>query len=143
MEEDLKLELESCPQKEPVISLESSLSSCPVCQIGELKEVKREGKTQMIIYTRDGTKLAEHKEKRCNNKSCRIGAFYGYISHGGDRIYMPDALSQDILVVSSQTGFMIDYLIEIVSDVHLLQVDDLLSLTFFELKLMFLVSGLL
>ena len=77
MEEDLKLELESCPQTEPVFSLESSLSSCPVCQIGELKEVKREGKTQMIIYTRDGTKLAEHKEKRCNNKSCRIGAFYG------------------------------------------------------------------
>ena len=78
-----------------------------------------------------------------NNKSFRIGAFYGYISHGLDRIYMPDALGQDILVVSSQTGFMIDYLIEIVSDVHLLQVDDLLSLTFFELKLMFLVSGLL
>ena len=37
---------------------------------------------------------------------------------------MPDALSKDILITSSQTGFMIDYLIEIVSDVHLLQVRD-------------------
>ena len=73
-------------------------------------------------YTRDGTKLAEHKEKRCNNRNCRVGAFYGFISHSGDRIFMPDALSKDILITSSQTGFMIDYLIEIVSDVHLLQV---------------------
>ena len=50
--EDLQLELESCPSKEPVISLESCLTSCPVCQIGELKVVKRSSKTQMIIYTR-------------------------------------------------------------------------------------------
>ena len=28
--EDLQLELESCPSKEPVISLESCLTSCPV-----------------------------------------------------------------------------------------------------------------
>ena len=122
--EDLQLELDSCPSKEPSLVLESSLSSCPVCQIGTIKEVKRSGKSQMIIYTRDGTKLAEHREKRCNNRSCRVGAFYGYLSHGGDRIFMPDALSQEILVTSSQTGFMIDYLVEIVSDVHLLQVRD-------------------
>ena len=50
--EDLQLELDSCPSKEPVISLESCLTSCPVCQIGELKVVKRSSKTQMIIYTR-------------------------------------------------------------------------------------------
>ena len=50
--EDLQLELESCPSKEPVLTLESCLTSCPVCQIGELKVVKRSSKTQMIIYTR-------------------------------------------------------------------------------------------
>ena len=60
-----------------------------------------------MFYTRDGTKLAEHREKRCNNKFCRIGAFYGYISHDGDRIFMPEVLGQEILVVSSQTGYMI------------------------------------
>ena len=52
--DDLRLELESCSSKEPFLVLESSLSSCPVCHIGKIKEVKRSGKSQMIIYTRSG-----------------------------------------------------------------------------------------
>ena len=52
--DDLWLELESCSSKEPFLVLESSLSSCPVCHIGKIKEVKRSGKSQMIIYTRSG-----------------------------------------------------------------------------------------
>ena len=34
---------------------------------------------------------------------------------------MPDCLKNDILVVSNQTAFEIDYLIEIVADIYILQ----------------------
>ena len=71
----------------------------------------------------DGTLLAEHKEKRCNNRNCRVGAYYGYIViRGGDRIYLPNCLNNEFLVVSSQTAFHINYLLEVVTDLHLLQV---------------------
>jgi hypothetical protein len=50
----------------------------------------------MVIYGRNGLRLAEHKEHRCNNKNqlnpCRIGAYHGYITYQGDNIYMPDFL---------------------------------------------------
>ena len=52
---------------------------------------------------------------------CRVGAYHGYITHQGNRIYMPDCLKNDVLVVSNQTAFEIDYLIEIVADIYILQ----------------------
>jgi hypothetical protein len=98
-----------------------------VCRIGDFKEVKRANrdKSDMMIYWRNGIKVAEHQEHRCNNMNklnpCRVGAFHGYISHNGHRIYMPDCLKNEILVVSNQAAFEIDFLIEIVSVVHILQ----------------------
>ena len=121
--DDYLVELESCRSEAPSITLETDLTSCPVCLIGEPKEINRSTKSKIIVYTRDGTLLAEHKEKRCNNRNCRVGAFYGYIViSGGDRIYLPDCLNNEFLVVSSQTAFHINYLLEVVADLHLLQV---------------------
>ena len=113
----------SCRSEAPSITLETDLTSCPVCLIGEPKEINRSTKSKIIVYTRDGTLLAEHKEKRCNNRNCRVGAYYGYIViRGGDRIYLPNCLNNEFLVVSSQTAFHINYLLEVVTDLHLLQV---------------------
>ena len=121
--DDYLVELESCRSEAPSITLETDLTSCPVCLIGEPKEINRSTKSKIIVYTRDGTLLAEHKEKRCNNTNCRVGAYYGYIViRGGDRIYLPNCLNNEFLVVSSQTAFHINYLLEVVTDLHLLQV---------------------
>ena len=107
--DDYLVELESCRSEAPSITLETDLTSCPVCLIGEPKEVNRSTKSKIIVYTRDGTLLAEHKEKRCNNRNCRVGAYYGYIViRGGDRIpsqlpkqrvsccILPDGLSHQL-----------------------------------------------
>ena len=103
--------------------METDLTSCPVCLIGEPKEINCSTRSKIIVYTRDGTLLAEHKEKRCNNRNCRVGAYYGYIViRGGDRIYLPNCLNNEFLVVSSQTAFHLNYLLEVVTDLHLLQV---------------------
>ena len=94
--DDYLVELESCRSEAPSITLETDLTSCPVCLIGEPKEVNRSTKSKIIVYTRDGTLLAEHKEKRCTNRNCRVGAYYGYIViRGGDRIYLPNCLNNE------------------------------------------------
>ena len=94
--DDYLVELESCRSEAPSITLETDLTSCPVCLIGEPKEINRSTKSKIIVYTRDGTLLAEHKEKRCNNRNCRVGAYYGYIViRGGDRIYLPNCLNNE------------------------------------------------
>ena len=94
--DDYLVKLESCRSEAPSITLETDLTSCPVCLIGEPKEINRSTKSKIIVYTRDGTLLAEHKEKRCNNRNCRVGAYYGYIViRGGDQIYLPNCLNNE------------------------------------------------
>ena len=119
---DFTIELESNP-KETDLILKTKLIKCPVCTIGDLVPVKRE-KEAILVYGTKGTKLARHREHRCNNKNkfnpCRVGAFHGYITHDGNKIYDPSCLKDDILVVSNQTAFERDFLIEIVSDVQIL-----------------------
>ena len=110
--------------KTPRITLRSKFERCPVCLVGQMVEVKRE-KSEMLIYGRNGVRLAEHKEHRCSNQNtiqpCRVGAFYGYITFEGDKIYDTDCLKNEFLVTSNQTAFEISYLIEVVADIYLLQ----------------------
>ena len=108
--------------KTPRITLRSKFERCPVCLVGQMVEVKRE-KSEMLIYGRNGVRLAEHKEHRCSNQNtiqpCRVGAFYGYITFEGDKIYDTDCLKNEFLVTSNQTAFEISYLIEVVADIYL------------------------
>ena len=46
---------------------------------------------------------------------------YGYITIDGEKIYTPECLKNEFLVVSNQTAFERDYLIEVVADIYLLQ----------------------
>ena len=82
-------------------------------------------KSTLLIYGSFGVKVAEHQVHQCSNRNklnpCRIGAFYGYITIDGEKIYTPECLKNEFLVVLNQTAFERDYLIEVVADIYLLQ----------------------
>ena len=72
-------------------------------------------------------KIVQHQYLRCNFRAgsgnqkvdCRAGHSHGFYTYKGMRIYEDDALKNDILVVSNQTGFAMDYLVEIVGRVDI------------------------
>ena len=119
---DFDVELNSATKTTDEI-LRTNLKMCPVCLSGDLVATARE-KDKIIIYGLRGARVALHEEHRCNNKNrvnpCRAGAYHGYITYEGNKIYMPDCLKNDVFVVSNQTAFDMDYVIEIVTDVNIL-----------------------
>ena len=92
------------------IRLESSSSVCEVCKIGAVVPVGRE--TQLVLYTRSGTRRGVHVEKRCNNRStpCRVGHYYGYVKTAEGKVIDSEVLKNDFLITSNQTAFAVDYL---------------------------------
>ena len=109
--------------KEPPIILKTSFQKCPVCLIGTI--VNTQEKSTLLIYGSFGVKVAEHQVHQCSNRNklnpCRIGAFYMVISQSMGRRYTLECLKNEFLVVSNQTAFERDYLIEVVADIYLLQ----------------------
>ena len=123
-EEELVKEMSSLAlSKEPPIILKTSFQKCPVCLIGTI--VNTQEKSTLLIYGSFGVKVAEHQVHRCSNRNklnpCRIGAFYMVISQSMGRRYTPECLKNEFLVVSNQTAFERDHLIEVVADIYLLQ----------------------
>ena len=105
-------------------TLVTSKSICSVCKIGMLKP---EGKpTYMIVYGRNGAKVYPHQYTRCRFRAgtdhqkvvCRASYSLGFKNYRGVRIYDDDALKNEILIVSSQTAFHINLLVEIVGQVN-------------------------
>ena len=105
--------------------LKSTKLKCSICKIGDLRPDGKQ--TQMIVYGRDGVHIIPHQYKRCNYRagtgdmkvSCRAGHSLGFVTYKGVRIYEDDALKQDLLVVSNQSAFSIDYLVEVVGQVDI------------------------
>ena len=67
------------------IILETNATICKVCGTGSVVSVNSNKEDdKFMIYTRDGTLLARHREHRCNNRSlpCRAGHYHGYVSLG-------------------------------------------------------------
>ena len=123
-EEELVKEMSSLAlSKEPPIILKTSFQKCPVCLIGTI--VNTQEKSTLLIYGSFGVKVAEHQVHQCSNRNklnpCRIGAFYMVISQSMGRRYTLECLKNEFLVVSNQTAFERDYLIEVVADIYLLQ----------------------
>ena len=119
------VELLSVQQNIPPVVLQTDLTKCPVCCVGDMVE-KTGSTSDMVIYGRNGLKMAKHKKFRCSNRNkeqgiCPVIAYHGYISYGGDKIYAENCLKNKVLVTSSQTAFEIDYLIEVVADIYILQ----------------------
>ena len=99
--------------------LKTDADKCKVCKIGDVVPCYSSKENQtMIIYTREGTKIATHYEYRCNNRTklCRAGHYYGYVTMGEKantskpRCYEYTALKKPYLVTSNQTAFSITYL---------------------------------
>ena len=98
---------------------------CSICKVGDLKP---EGKpTPIVVYGRDGATVHPHQYTRCRFRAgtghmkvaCRASYSLGSKNYRGMRIYEDDALKNDILVVSSQSAFHIEYLVEIVGQVNI------------------------
>ena len=112
-----KGELNNCTEE---IILESNKIHCSVCGYGILNERIR-NKDTLIIYTRQGTIRAFHKEKRCNNYRCKSGHWYGWHMNGNEKVIKEDALSNKYLITSQVTGFSIDFLWDITLQIHFSQ----------------------
>ena len=74
-----------------------------------------------MVYGRQGSRPAMHVESRCNstNFDCGAGYYHGYMTYKGMKILHDDALKSQVLVTSNQTGFDIEYLVELVSRVQI------------------------
>ena len=74
-----------------------------------------------MVYGRNGSRPAIHVESRCNstNFDCGAGYYHGYMTYKGMKILHDDALKSQVLVTSNQTGFDIEYLVELVSRVQI------------------------
>ena len=101
------------------IVLKTDADKCKVCKIGDVVPCYSSKENQtMIIYTREGTKIATHYEYQCNNRTnlCRAGHYYGYVTMGEKantskaRCYEYTALKKPYLVTSNQTAFSTTYL---------------------------------
>ena len=81
----------------------------------------------LLVFEKNGIRKAKHTESRCNFRnqdiSCRAGFYFGYTTYQGMRIFDDDVLKNNSLVVSNQSAFDIDYLVELVSDVELYAAD--------------------
>ena len=110
--------------KDEKITLKTDRTKCVVCSIGDVIPHKRGShKAHMIVYGRNGSYKVNHQEYICNNQNkfqpCRASYFYGYYRFKGMKVYENDALCKNQLVVSDQTAFDLDYLIEIT---HLIEI---------------------
>ena len=102
--------------------LKTKRTKCAVCGIGDLRpDHGKEGHQSMIIYTRNGPRRVEHVPMRCNNRNpeCRAYHGHGFYQTKGHKIFEDDALRNQVLITSAQTGFEIEYLVEICASVEI------------------------
>ena len=121
-----EFEVEKIGAQSVELVLEPVVQVCKVCKVGNLTTVSdRRGYDGLIVYTRDGSYLANHVERRCNNRQlpCRAGHFYGYVSMSVKasskrfKCYDKEALKNEYLVTSSQTAFCTMYLWDCVNQI--------------------------
>ena len=102
----------------------TSLKKCLICKTGDIVRKKRgDDKEGFVVYGRNGARPALNVESRCNfsnsNFDCGAGYFHGYMTYRGVKIVHDDALQNPILVTSTQTGFDLEYLVELVGRVQI------------------------
>ena len=106
-----KQELDAA-DKSDIVTLRTKWENCLYCG-AKLESAHREKDTDVVIYSRSGSRMAKHKEMRCSDrKSCRKGHFYGYTVSDGKIVYDEDCLKNEYLLTSRQTAFQVEYLYE-------------------------------
>ena len=68
--------------------------------------------SDVSVYTREGTKFAQHFAKVCPNRWCRKRFYFGYSVKCGEKVYDRIEPKTDILITSNETAFKIDFLYE-------------------------------
>lgn len=72
----------------------SNRKTCDDCRC----ELEKDGSpTDLIVYTRMGTKYFQHQNKKCKNRFCEKTFFYGYSTKHGAKKYDIDVLKGDYL----------------------------------------------
>ena len=104
--------------------LKTDIQKCLVCGVGDVKpHVRGTEKNAILIYSRNGTYKVQHEVYICNfknkHKQCRTSYFHGYYKVKRAKIIEDMALKNEVLVVTNQTGFELDYLIEMVSQIEI------------------------
>ena len=66
------VELLSVQQNIPPVVLQTDLTKCPVCCVGDMVE-RTASTSDMVIYGRNGLKMAKHKKFRCSNRNKEQG----------------------------------------------------------------------
>ena len=118
--------------------------------------VNHNAPSELKVYTRDGTKFAKHKGKKCSNHFCWTYYYFGYSTFDGTKVYEKIDSKTDCLVTSNETVFSINFLFE--SKLHMLHSNatfdipiskekiskerDCLMLSFYMACLKFLLEGL-
>ena len=68
-------------------------TTCTICKVGNVGPVARsQGKADLVIYGRNGMRLAYHIESRCRVHDCRAGYFHGYMTYKGHTVFEDTAL---------------------------------------------------
>ena len=81
-----------------------------ICECGA-RIVESGRQAALTLYTRNGVFLnAVHHEKRC--RSCNMGYFYSFYTHGKHLYYNDACLEQPFLITSRRTCFAVDLLYE-------------------------------
>ena len=84
---------------------------CDECKGGLVDS--KDPPSEVTIYTREGTKFAQHFHKECPNRWCRKSFFYGYSIKNEIKVYQSLSPRRKYLIVSRETAFAVDYCYEI------------------------------
>ena len=90
-------------------SFQSGLTKCTKCDGPLIKQITP---AELTVYTREGTKFAQHFSKECSNHWCRSRFYHGYFVSSGEKIYEDLDFKSKCIVTSTETAFSLDFLYE-------------------------------
>ena len=76
-------------EKGPAEEIKTNVERCRLCKVGKVSAITRsdQAKGDLVIYGRNGMRLARHVESRCGLKGCKAGYYAGYMTFKGRTIY--------------------------------------------------------
>ena len=102
--------------------LKTEKKKCVVCGVGDIVKVSNKN-MDLLVFGKAGVRKVKQEEYRCNFRSrdatCRAGYYHGYTTYQGMRIFDDDVLKNKVLVVTTQSAFDVEYLVDLVSEVEL------------------------
>ena len=92
---------------DPLISSKVVCDECDGCLVST-----NDSPGEVTIYTRQGTKFAQHFTKICPNRWCRKLFLCGYLTKNGVKVYDKLTPNTKYLISSNETAFATDFMYE-------------------------------